>query len=478
MRSFTACIAAAGLALSLGVSGPAGGAETTDPRDLAVEEVRNDAPAFMVRVDVDKPDRIYTAGDEMRVRVVSARDGYLYLLYCDAGGNVSCLFPNAFGQDNRISAMRPVVVPPPPGPGGSTFRLRIGPPYGREVLKAIVSLEPMEAGALGRLMSAEPARARLAGVRGVFVEEVKPADWAEHHVEIITRDVIGGGPSRRPAADSGTAAAGSPRRVGVFIGISRFADERIRDLSVCARDASAMAEVMRRRCRIGQGWVLLDEEATRRNIEHVLRRQVPAATRPGDSVILYWSGHGSRCADDGGDERDGFDEYLVPHDGCLDDLRTIRSTMILDDTFGRWIQELDGRRVVVVLDTCHSGGQTAREKSLPGGLSGGPTPAEGAAFDFLDGEFARIKDIGQRDTAVLASSTARQVSFERKEGDLSAMTHFLVAQLEEPGGPVTLSDAFARLRERVARYVEQRFPGATQTPVLTSDLAGPFYLRP
>jgi hypothetical protein len=466
----------AGLAVA---SGHAVGAEPAeDPQAVVVEEVRNDHPSFMVRVDVDKPERVYRGGEEMMVTVVSAKAGYLYLLYCDAGGMVTCLFPNAFGEDNRIEAMQPVVIPRPPSPDKSSFRLRIGPPYGQEVLKAIVSLEPMDAGALGRLILAEGAQARLAGVRAVYVEEAKDTgDWAEHHVKIVTREPGQGStttsesdtvlPGGERVADSGPA-----RRVGVFIGVSDFADERIRDLTVCHRDASEVAKVMREHGQIGQGWVLLNEQATRKNIEQAIRSRVAAATRPGDSVVIYWSGHGSRCADDGGDEKDGFDEYLVPHDGNLDSVATVRKTMIMDDTFGRWIQELDGRRVLVVLDTCHSGGQSSGQKSI------GSAQSAPAVFDFLDGELARIKDIGQRDTALLASSTSSQVSFERKEADLSTMTYFFVEHLRTAQGPVTVDESYRHLKQTVTDYVQKTFPGTTQTPVLVNNLSGPFHLRP
>jgi hypothetical protein len=466
--------------------GRAAGAEPADdPRDVVVDEVRNEHPSFMVRVDVDKPQRVYRGGEEMMVTVVSAKAGYLYLLYCDAGGMVTCLFPNAYGEDNRIEAMKPVVLPQPPKPDKSSFRLRIGPPYGEEVLKAIVSLEPMDTGALGRLILAEGAQARLSGVRAVYVEEAKDmGDWAEHHVKIVTREPRQGSSIETDLSPTGGTASrpglerdpdsGPPRRVGVFIGISQYADERIRDLVVGHRDASEVAKVLREHGQIGQGWVLIDEQATRANIEQTIRSRVAAATRPGDSVIIYWSGHGSRCADDGGDEQDGFDEYLVPHDGNLDSLETIRRTMIIDDTFGRWIQELDGRRVLIVLDTCHSGGQSSGQRSIRA-ASDSPAPVE---FDFLDGELARIKDIGQRDTALLASSTSSQVSFERKEGDLSTMTYYLIDLVRSAQGPVTVSEIFPQLKQSVTDYVTRTFPGTTQTPILVDNLSGPFLLRP
>jgi hypothetical protein len=483
----------AALALTVLTRGPLAAGEPASPQDLLTDEIRNDHPSFAVRVDVDKPDRTYVGGEEMRVSVRSGEAGFLYLLYCDASKNVTCLFPNAFGQENRIAAGQPIVLPQPPQPGVPSFRLRIGPPYGRELLKAIVSRTPMDEKTLARLLSSEGTQARLAGVRAVYVEAPNAGtDWAEHHVEIVTRApdsaVAATGqaavpdassrPGTRPAEDGSSAVTGSPKRVGVFIGISQYADPRIHGLTVCANDATTMASVMRRHGQVGQGWVLVNEQATRKAIEHVLRRQVVAATRPNDTVIIYWSGHGARCADDNGDEKDGFDEYLVPYDGRLDDLDTIRQTMVLDDAFGRWLQELDGRRIVVVLDACHSAGLAEGGKSIARSVPRAASRTTAGGFDFLDGELARIKDIGQRETALLASSAASQVSFERREGDLSTMTYFLVEQLQSAAGPVALADAFSHMKRQVAEYVERKFPGTTQTMTLVNNLSETFYLRP
>ena len=73
---------------------------------------------------------------------------------------------------------------------------------------------------------------------------------------------------------------------------------------------------------------------------------------------------------------------------------------------------------------------------------------------------------------------ANQVSFERKEGDLSTMTYFLVEQLNLGSESVTLLAAYENMKQRVAEYVEQMFPGTTQTPVLVDNLSPPFFLRP
>jgi uncharacterized caspase-like protein len=258
------------------------------------------------------------------------------------------------------------------------------------------------------------------------------------------------------------------------VGVSQFADPGIRDLRIAHKDAQSMVDVMRKCGGVDDARVLVNEEATLANVREATCKWLPQCTRPGDVVLIYWSGHGARCADDNGDEKDGYDEYLVPHDGSLDDLGKKRNTMLLDDTFGRWMQDLDGRRLLVILDTCHSGGQHSREK----GLAGPTAPLAGTEFDYFDGEFARTKDIGQRDTAMLASSKASQVSFERREGDLSVMTHCLVSLLQTASGRLSLQEAYNHLKRDVPLYVQQRFPGTTQTPVLIDNTSSPLFLRP
>ncbi len=103
---------------------------------------------------------------------------------------------------------------------------------------------------------------------------------------------------------------------------------------------------------------------------------------------------------------------------------------------------------------------------------------QGVELDFFDGEFARTKDIGQKGAAILASSQAAQISFVRREEDLSAMTYFLVKLIEKNDGPVTLATAFKHLQKELPAYVERRFPGTTQTPVLVDDITPPLYLSP
>lgn len=438
-------------------------------RGIVVEEIRNTNPQFSVRVSVDREDRTYHEDESVVVTVESSRDGYLYLLYCDAADNVQAVFPNRHQQTNRIAARQKVVVPAK----GSNFRFRVSPPFGTEVLKAIVTDRPVKAAGLSNLTKGDTtvldAATLQAAFKGLTVEAVDTGSnggervdsdcvWAEHSVEIYTL----------PANAARTIR--QPRRFAVLIGISSYASPKIRDLSVCHEDAKAMKSVLVEKCGVDNSdcWLLLNKQATMERVRELFCDVLPDRTRAGDVIFIYWSGHGGRCADEGGDEADGFDEYLPVYDSERFDM----STMLMDDTFGRWIQGLDGRKIVVVLDTCHSGGQANRAKGLQP-----PNAMEGTPFDFVGNEFSRVKDIGQDGTAIVASSVSDEVSHERTEGDLSVMTYFVVEELNQAAAPMTLDRLVEKVTPEVSDYIGKSFAGAKQSVFYQSDLAEPLELN-
>jgi len=63
--------------------------------------------------------------------------------------------------------------------------------------------------------------------------------------------------------------------------------------------------------------LLLDDgQHTEPTYENILAayKKVVADSQPGDAVFCHYSGHGGKLRDDDGDEKDGFDETLVPVD--------------------------------------------------------------------------------------------------------------------------------------------------------------------
>ncbi len=105
--------------------------------------------------------------------------------------------------------------------------------------------------------------------------------------------------------------------------------------------------------------VLLDSQATKKNIINAFRENLILETQPGDIAVFYFSGHGTCVQDYNNDENDGADEGLIPYDFIsVSDNRTKSNLLVLDDTIGDMLNELNGREVVVIIDSCFSGTAT------------------------------------------------------------------------------------------------------------------------
>ena len=288
------------------------------------------------------------------------------------------------------------------------------------------------------------------------------------------------------------------------------------NLAVSHRDAQTLAKTLRAFGDLSDLKIFTNEQATRDNLEEAVTRWLPSVSRPGDTVFIFFSGHGGQLPDDNGDEKDQLDEFIVPHDfvsaGILGVLlekykqrqltaaqsarverlaslyrqagdnapdALVRATAVTDDLFGRWIQRLSGRQVIVILDTCYSGGFATNEKSLSGRNQN--------TFDFIDGEMARLKDIGEKDQAMLSAAFAAEVAYERTEADTSVLTHFLVAGLRELSGPVQLEQLHQYCEGKMAAYFEQwrrdaesegEEAPAPAHPHLVNYCIRPVYLKP
>ncbi|MAX37206.1 MAG: hypothetical protein CME33_11665 [Gimesia sp.] len=418
------------------------------PRAILVEEVKNDQSSFYVRVDVDRSDRTYVVGETVKINAISEKAGYLYLFYLQADKKVVCLFPNKVQQNNKIAANSKITIPSQ----NSGFRLRVGEPVGTEILKAVVTQQPLKSLDLDILTKSNFTFIDDNDAKAINVEatNTESREWAEHMVAIKTVKTASERKTRQQ----------THRRIAVLIGISDYKDPRIPELRICHLDSEKMGEALKKYGDFDEVISLVNEQATLKNIENLIRIKAPEMTKPGDEVLIFWSGHGDSIADTDGDEKDGRDELLVPYDAKIEDKK---QTCITDDVFGRWLQALDGRNIVVLLDACKSGGQANNEKGL------NPSKSVIEGFDFLDGEFARTKDIGQKQAAVLASSRASQISLVRREGDLSVMTYFLIERIKSSSGKLTLQDAYKHLANDIPNYVKDKFPGHTQTPVLIGN---------
>ena len=111
--------------------------------------------------------------------------------------------------------------------------------------------------------------------------------------------------------------------------------------------------------------ILIDEDATKENILSALD-SLATQTKAGDSLFWYYSGHGFMMLDENGDEAfreagDRYDEILVPYDAApwpRERATDPNPTMLSDDEIARALSGMDGKRVVIIFDSCHSGSAT------------------------------------------------------------------------------------------------------------------------
>jgi hypothetical protein len=91
---------------------------------------------------LNRADGIYRDGDYLVVTVEVPREiganHHLHVLFLDEGGEVLHLLPNPLARDPRASGGQRVVL----GAAGRDYR--VGPPYGRGVVLALLSPRPLD----------------------------------------------------------------------------------------------------------------------------------------------------------------------------------------------------------------------------------------------------------------------------------------------------------------------------------------------
>ena|GEM_PF-857905 len=477
---------------------PISDSPTSDSQSSAVEvmsQLQQPTPGFLVRVTADRVSRDYREGDDLTVQVVAERDAYVYVMYQQADGQIFQIFPNNKQPDNQLKARQVVQIPGK----DDLFRWKIGPPFGREILKVIATERPLKMLQQPSMQSKRFNKVTLDQVKEVALElgteqadpendnepqSATPVVWAEADFELTTY------PANRELVASGG------KRYGLYFGVSHHKFSayeealtgRNPDLASPHRDALELNTVLKDIGQFSDSRVFTNEQATRQNLEQAITQWLPGVSRPGDTVVIYYSGHGGQVPDDSGDEADQLDEFLVPHDfmglaalagmvkqaeagslpaeftpylllgkqaldqaGSLEKAEEwlIRKTGVSDDLFGHWLQKLDGRQVVVILDICHSGGFATQEKDLKR-----KPIVKSNSFDFLDREAGRLKDLGQTGTVLLTASSTQEVSMVRFEGDLSVMTYYLLEALKQATGPLEISDVYEQCSQDVQSYFE------------------------
>jgi hypothetical protein len=194
-------------------------------------------------------------------------------------------------------------------------------------------------------------------------------------------------------SDSPTSRAGT-ESWAIIIGVANY--QYISDLNYTDDDARELSDRLQDIWGADHVKLLVDAEATKANIQQAISDWLAPREDTDDLVLFSFSGHGGAGLDVAPyDETDGYDEYICPYDS----LTYSWSNDISDDKLDTWLDTLDSEKVVVALDTCHSGGFIRGAKSK----TTFPKAAESDGF---------IKDVSQPGRVILAACAEDESSLE------------------------------------------------------------------
>ena len=229
----------------------------------------------------------------------------------------------------------------------------------------------------------------------------------------------------------------------VFIGINKYRDPSIPELTGATNDATALWALFKDSVDGIADERLLDERATAGSIRTALDLSLGVATED-DTVIVFFAGHGTRG------------HQLVPYDA---DLTAVDHTTIPMQELADRLKASAARACVIILDCCFSGEAPAR---VIDGLPVARAPVLG------------VTDLAGEGCVVLAAAKDDQEALEFGQHGL-----FTAALLRVVRGDLGWTD-IGVLMERITREVraEASRTGHDQTPVWAGLVKGGIGIPP
>ncbi|MCP4399718.1 MAG: caspase family protein [bacterium] len=187
--------------------------------------------------------------------------------------------------------------------------------------------------------------------------------------------------------------------------------------------------------------LLLDQQATKRNIEAAIGTWLPERAGAEDTVFIYYAGHG---------ETEEDVAYWVTHQSNIDDLR---NTALNNNALSEMLNQIEAQRVITFLDSCYSAA-TANLRTL---IIKPEIP-----FEKLSGE-GRV---------IISASTGQQFSLELPEYRHGIFTYYLLEGLkgkadQNNNGVVDVDEIWNYVKYQVTETAEKA--GNSQQPVFDAQ---------
>jgi len=281
---------------------------------------------------------------------------------------------------------------------------------------------------------------------------LEDAAWFEkqlHARKIVPADPPSAVPAGEPAAEQ-PAQRPQERDAGrtfvLVVGIDDYSNHELTDLRFAEADARAVyrfyAQDRASPTESDRVKVLLGRDASQREVlraidDHLVRK----ATRPEDTAVFFFAGHGLK---------DAKGTYLACHDSEPDGL--LYTAISVEQLQNLW-QEIGAKQRIVITDACHSGGL----KNLRG----------------FSGVGKRVVQQSQGSTTlVIAAAGANQLSTEDERAGQGVFTGALLQGLrggadKDRDGVVRAGELQTYLREEVPSRAREL--GGKQDPTIESS---------
>ena len=358
----------------------------------------------------------FKSGDQLRFHVQSNANGYLYIAMKEGSkGDSAVLFPTGNAENNEVKAGQDIVVP-------TKGVLEFDDAPGNETVKLVLSTKKLEAAELskyarsvlitpkqkGQNISAEYLLefASAGDTQAQFSAPEKPPAFAAEpaltvvsenpekplSIELVLTHASANGqivelpegvsdpnaretgtnkisttkPNKMPTHAQSAASKASSNAIvsdkwALVIGISAFKDPKW-NLMYPAKDAQDFANFLVKEGHFAPDHVkvLTNASATRQNILSAFGEGwLPDNVKPGDIALVYVATHGTSSAQDAKKLN-----YLVAYD--TDPKHAFSTGINIQELVATIKHRLsdDANRLVLVLDTCHSGSAEPGAKAL------------------------------------------------------------------------------------------------------------------
>ncbi len=233
----------------------------------------------------------------------------------------------------------------------------------------------------------------------------------------------------------------------VIIGIGDYQDKRL-NLRFTVNDAQGLYNIL---TDPNYGGVpkdhirlLLNEEATDRNIKGAIGKWLSRQAQEDDTVLIYYSGHGAP---------EGQDTYWVTYNADIDDLYT---TALNNNDITDMLARIRSRRVVTFLDSCYSAATVNRKNRTRS----------------ISTEIPWEKFTG-KGRVTISASDGKELSLELEEYQHGVFTYYLLEGLKgnadaDKDGVVDVDEIWDYVKYQVQERSQKA--GNPQTPVFQGSI--------